>query len=201
MFDEILNSTIQILTEKKEKIGGEIKAIVDEGSMIIIFSPKFKIEEGFYVNHILRFGDVLYRVDDVKFVEGMIDIPDSYELKVHDVKKPIKDNKHKGPTFNQTINLGNHSRVYQDSIDKSVNNHTQNYNNYSQILSQLRDQVKTLNLDPIDFAMTERALNTIQDETKKELPNTDVIKTLFSMLPTAVQTLAAAGELANMFTG
>ncbi len=197
MFDEMMNSRIQVLDVNHKPIGNELKAIVEAGNQVLIFNPQFKIEEDYFIKHFLPFGDEIYRVVGVNYCEGMEDIPPMYEVSIKNIKSKPKEKSSPRSVVNH-IQMGNNSRLYQDSEDSSVNDYSTNSNVFQPVIEKLREQIKTIDLDANEKVITEHTLDAIQKETEKEAPSIILLKALFSMFPTAIQTLAAGAELASM---
>lgn len=197
MFDEMMNSRIQVLDVNQKPIGDELKAIVEAGNQVLIFKPQFKIEEDYFIKHFLPFGDEIYRVVGVNYCEGMEDIPPMYEVSIKNIKSKPKEKNSPRSVVNH-IQMGNNSRLYQDSEDSSVNDYSTNSNVFQPVIEKLREQIKTIHLDANEKVITEHTLDAIQKETEKEAPSIILLKALFSMFPTAIQTLAAGAELASM---
>ena len=195
-----MNSRIQVLDVNQKPISEEFKAIVESGNKVMIFKPQFKIEEDYFIKHFLPFGDEIYKVVDVNYCEGMEDIPPMYELSIKNIKSKPKQNSNPSKIVNH-IQMGSNSRLYQDSMDFSVNDYSKTSNFFQPVIERLREQIKTIDLNATDKVLTERTIDAIQKEAEKEEPNFIVLKALFSMFPTAIQTLAAGAELAGMITG
>lgn len=199
MIERLARSTVQIFNEKNEPITDQIKAVVLK-DVIRIFRPNVKIETGYFVKQFLDFGDDIYTVLSANYSEGLRSIPPSYELKVSNIKGGlIAKNKTLTSVVHNTINLGANSRVYQDSNDYSINTITQNANSYSQVINQLREEIKTLDLDLVESMMTNKIVDNIQTEASQAIPNNTKMQTLLSLLPVGVQALGAAAELGKIF--
>lgn len=213
MVESLAQATVQVFNGENEPITDKIKAVVVKDA-IRIFRPTVKIEAGYLVKHFINIGDDEYRVLEANYSEGLRGaIPPSYELRVRNVKNiPMNSrNRQSGHgdnigaatpgIVNNNYNFGDNGRVYKDSVDNSTNSVTYNNTIYSQILNQLRDEVKNSDLNLVDKQMSENIINNIQSEVSQESPSKIKIQTLLSVLPIGVQAFSAAVELASLFAG
>lgn len=209
MFNELARSTVQVFNESNEPVTDKIKAIVVKDA-IRIFNPTIKIEPGFTVRHFIQLGDDIYKILEANYSEGMQGaIPPSYELVVKNINSISKNLKFGGDDLvkppiassivNNTFHVGANGRVYQDSIDNSVNSIAQNQNNYSNIINQLREEIKTLQLEPNEALLSEKIIQNIEEETSQNNPSRNKVQTLISLLPLGVQALSAVAELGKIF--
>lgn len=212
MIESLANSAVQIFDENNVPVTERIKATVVKNA-IRIFNPTVKVLPGFYVRHFIKIGDDDYKVLEANYTDGVLGaIPPSYELIVKNVKSigdasknlktgngDVSKNSKAGSVVNNTFHIGANGRVYQDSNDYSVNSVNQNTNNYSQVINQLREEIKTLDLETADSLLSEKIIQNIEGETSQGAPNRSKIQTLISLLPVGVQALSAAAELSKIF--
>ncbi len=193
-FADLMNDTISIYDEDGNLVKEGIKASVQGGKAVHTLGADFAVNIGYFVERKTPAGIVeRYKVLEPNYYGNFHGIPAHYQMKVVNVNA-IPD-----PRTNSTVNTihatGN-ARVYQHSVDNSINTYTTSQ--YNQALNQVKSDILDLDLDEVEQALTTKAITKITEEIESGSPNKDKLGAYISLLPTAVATLESLGNLATM---
>lgn len=193
-FAELMTDTLSVFDERGNLVKENIRGSVQSGSAIHTLGADFPVSIGYFVERKLPTGVIeKYKVLEPNYYGDFHGIKAHYQMKVINVNA-IPDPRLVS-TIN-TINASGNARVYQHSIDNSVNSYTSN--DFIQALNKIKSEVLEIDLSDIDLALTTKAILKVSEEVEKPEPNKDKISAYISLLPTTVTTLESVVNLANM---
>ncbi|MCJ9514500.1 hypothetical protein K5F81_15725 [Acinetobacter baumannii] len=193
-FSELMTDIVSIYDEDGNLIREGVKSLVQGGKAVHTLGADFPLEIGYFVERATRTGVVeRYKVLEPNYYGDFHGIPAHYQMKVVNVKA-IPDPRN-ASTINHIEASGN-ARVYQHSIDNSINTYTTK--EFKDILNKIKSDILDLELDNIEQALTTKAITKITEEVEKGQPNKDKLGAYISLLPTAVATLESVLNLASM---
>lgn len=193
-FAELMTDTISVFDESGNLVKEHARASVQGGKSIHTLGADFPVSIGYFVERKLPTGVIeKYKVLEPNYYGDFHGIKAHYQMKVINVNA-IPDPRLVS-TIN-TINASGNARVYQHSIDNSVNNYTSN--DFVQALKRIKSEVLEIDLSDIDLALTTKAISKVSEEVEKPELNKDKISAYISLLPATVTTLESVVNLANM---
>lgn len=193
-FAELMTDTISVFDERGNLVKESIRASVQSGRAIHTLGADFPVAIGYFVERKLPTGVIeKYKVLEPNYYGDFHSIKAHYQMKVINVNA-IPDPRLVS-TIN-TINASGNARVYQHSVDSSINHYTSN--DLVQILKQIKSDVLEIDLSDIDLALTTKAISKVSEEIEKPEPNKDKIFAYISLLPATVATLESVLNLASM---
>lgn len=194
-FAELMNDSISIFDKNGNLVKDGVRSSVQGGKSVHTLGADFPVEIGYFVERITTTGVAeRYKVLEPNFYNSFHDIPAHYQMKVINVNAIPDPRK---TSIINTINATGNARVYQHSVDKSVNTYTML--EYKEALNRVKLEILDLDLDPVDQALTTKAMSKISEELGSPNPNKDKVGAYIAFLPTAVATLESVLNLANMF--
>lgn len=193
-FADLMNDVITIYDEAGNVVKEGEKASVQGGKAVHTLKADFPVKIGYFVERTTPSGVVeTYKVLEPNFYGNLHGIPAHYQMKVVNVAA-IPD-----PRMASTVNnfhASGNARIYQQSTDNSIN--TYSSIEYKEALNKIKSDILDLDLDPIDQALTTKAITKITEEVETGSPNKDKLGAYISLLPTAVATLESVLNLASM---
>lgn len=193
-FAELMTDTISVFDESGNLVKEHIRASVQGGKAIHTLGADFPVSIGYFVERKLPTGVIeKYKVLEPNYYGDFHGIKAHYQMKVVNVNA-IPDPRLVS-TIN-TINASGNARVYQHSVDSSINNYTSN--DLVQALNKIKSEVLEIDLSDIDLALTTKTISKLSEEVEKSQPNKDKISAYISFLPTVVATLESVVNLTSM---
>lgn len=193
-FAELMTDVISVYDEKGNLVKENIRASVQGGKSVHTLGADFIVDVGYFVERKLPNGLIeRYKVLQPNFYNDFHEIKAHYQMKVVNVKA-IPD-----PTKSSTINTihaSGNARVYQHSTDNSTNSYS-SYE-YKEAIGKIKSDILDLDLDPVDQALTTKAVSKLAEEVESGTPNKDKISAYISLLPAAVSGLESVIKLATM---
>lgn len=193
-FADLMNDVITIYDEQGNVVKEGEKASVQGGKAVHTLKADFPVKIGYFVERTTPSGVVeTYKVLEPNFYGNFHGIQAHYQMKVVNVAA-IPD-----PRMASTVNnfhASGNARIYQQSTDNSIN--TYSSIEYKEALNKIKSDILDLDLDPIDQALTTKAITKITEEVETGSPNKDKLGAYISLLPTAVATLESVLNLASM---
>ena len=191
---EFMTDVVSVYNENGEIVKENIKASVQGGRAVHTLGADFPVKIGYFVERTTPSGVLeKYKVLEPNYYGNFHGIPAHYQMKVVNVNA-IPDPRTTSVT--NSIHASGNARVYQHSVDNSVNTYTSS--DFKQALSQVKSDILDLDLDDIDQALTTKAITKITEEVESGNPNKDKLGAYISLLPTAVATLESMINLAGM---
>jgi hypothetical protein len=177
-FDRLLTDTITLLKQNGETVE-QIKASVQKNKIFIQRSDLI-IKSGDLIRRVMSNGaEETFKIIDPGFHESFHSIPAGYQMDV--IKLGLPEAKNAVHTINYNIS-GTNNRINQNSTDNSVN--TLNLNpDLQKHLTELRKEIKSLNLDKDEKSATHEILNEVENQLNNQKPNKTIVRTLLDGLP------------------
>lgn len=193
-FDDLMTDIVSVYDEEGNLVKEKIKASVQGGKAVHTLNADFKVDIGYFVERKLPSGIIeKFKVLEPNYCGNFHGIPAHYQMTVVNVKA-IPDPS-KSSTIN-TIHASGNARVYQHSTDNSTNSYS-SYE-YKEAIGKIKSDILDLDLDPVDQALTTKAVSKLAEEVESGTPNKDKISAYISLLPAAVSGLESVVKLATM---
>jgi len=193
-FADLMNDDVSIFDGKGNLIKENIKSSVQGGKAVHTLGADFPVEIGYFVERKTPSGVIeRYKVLEPNYYGNFHGIPAHYQMKVVNVNA-IPDPR--ATSMVTTITATGNARVYQQSVDNSINNYS-SYD-YKEALNNVKSELLDLDLEPTDQALVAKAIAKITEEIDTGSPNKDKVSAYISLLPTAVAALDSVIKLAAM---
>lgn len=193
-FDDLMTDIVSVYDEEGNLVKEKIKASVQGGKAVHTLNADFKVDIGYFVERKLPSGITeKYKVLEPNYYGNFHGIPAHYQMKVVNVKA-IPDPANSS-TVN-TIHASGNARIYQNSTDNSTNSYT-SYE-YKEAIGKIKSDIMDLDLDPVDQALTTKAVNKLAEEVESGSLNKDKMSAYISLFPAAVSGLDSVVKLASM---
>lgn len=193
-FDDLMTDIVSVYDEEGNLVKEKIKASVQGGKAVHTLNADFKVDIGYFVERKLPSGITeKYKVLEPNYYGNFHGIPAHYQMKVVNVKA-IPDPANSS-TVN-TIHASGNARIYQNSTDNSTNSYT-SYE-YKEAIGKIKSDIMDLDLDPVDQALTTKAVNKLAEEVESGSLNKDKMSAYISLFPAAVSGLDSVIKLASM---
>jgi len=191
---ELMRDTISVFDKAGNLVKENEKASVQGGNTIITLNGNYPVEIGYFVERKTAGGVTeKYKVLEPNFNPGLRVIKAHYQMKVINVNA-IPDPR--TSSISNTIHASGNARVYQHSVDNSVNTYTTN--DFKQALNQIKSDILDLDLDNVEQALTTKVINKISEEVESGNLNKDKVSAYISLFPAAVTVLDSVVKLATM---
>ncbi|WP_288419150.1 hypothetical protein [uncultured Acinetobacter sp.] len=193
-FDDLMTDVVSVYDEEGNLVKEKIKASVQGGKAVHTLNADFKVDIGYFVERKLPSGITeKYKVLEPNYYGNFHGIPAHYQMKVVNVKA-IPDPANSS-TVN-TIHASGNARIYQNSTDNSTNSYT-SYE-YKEAIGKIKSDIMDLDLDPVDQALTTKAVSKLAEEVESGSLNKDKMSAYISLFPAAVSGLDSVIKLASM---
>ncbi len=191
---DLMRDNISVFDKDGNLVKENEKASVEGGNTIITLSGNYPVEIGYFVERKTAGGVTeKYKVLEPNFSPGLRVIKAHYQMRVINVN--AIPNPRTASTSN-IIHASGNARVYQHSVDNSTNNYS--VYEFKEALNSVKTELLDLELDPLDQALTTKAITKITEEVDTGNPNKDKINAYISLLPTAVTALDSVIKLGSM---
>lgn len=190
----LLKDVICVYDENGELVADDIRASVSNGKKIITATSDFKLDIGYFIERKLPTGIIeKYKVLDPGYFPKHSTIESHYQMSVINMKsipEPIN------PSTVNTIHASGNARIYQHSTDNSTNSYS-SYE-YKEAIGKIKSDIMDLDLDPVDQALTTKAVSKLAEEVESGSLNKDKMSAYISLFPAAVSGLDSVIKLASM---
>lgn len=193
-FAELMTDTISVFDERGHLVKDNIRASVQGGKAIHTLGADFPVSIGYFVERKLPTGVIeKYKVLEPNYYGDFHGIKAHYQMKVVNIN--VIPDPRLVSTIN-TINASGNARVYQNSVDNSMNNYASD--DLVQALKKIKFEILEKDLNDIDLAITTKAISKLTEEVEKSELNKDKISAYISLLPPVVATLESVVNLTSM---
>lgn len=191
MFSDFMTDKIFIIKKDGTK-SKELKASV-QSNKIHFDDISILIEPDDIVERIMSNGGIeQYQVIDPCFYEAFHGISAHYQMKVRKIGLPQKQ------TTSQTVyNIGDNAKIYNHSVDMSVNIHNHN-DEIVKVLDKLKSEIEKIS-NKVKKQEALEIFQEIHEQCISDKPKRTVLNTLVNSLPPIDNIASIANSLMSIF--
>lgn len=191
MFSEFMTDKIFIIKKDGTK-SKELKASV-QSNKIHLDDTSILIEPDDIVERIMSNGGIeQYQVIDPCFFEAFHGIGAHYQMKVRKMGLPQKQY-----TSQTVYNIGDNAKIYNQSVDMSINIHNQNAE-IVKILDELKSEIEKIS-NELERQEALEIYDEIREQCVSEKPKRTVLNVLINSLPPIDNVVSIANSLMSIF--